>query len=127
MEMQMEDYLYQKDLWKPLEGKTKKLTAMLDKDWDILNRKALGTIQLCLAQSVTFNITKEKMTKELMKKLAKLYKKPSASNKVFLIKYLFNMKIVEGGSIADHLNEFNIVTSQLSYVNFDFMKKLGLS
>ena len=30
--MQMEDYLYQEDSWRPLEGKTKKLVAMLDED-----------------------------------------------------------------------------------------------
>jgi hypothetical protein len=30
------------------------------------------------------------------------------------------MKMLEGGSIADHLNEFNIVTNQLSYVKVDF-------
>ena len=46
--MQMENYLYQKDLWQPLEGKTKKLIAMSDEDWDILDRKALGTIRLHL-------------------------------------------------------------------------------
>ena len=33
--MQMEDYLYQKDLWKPLEGKTKNQETMTNKDWDI--------------------------------------------------------------------------------------------
>ena len=32
------------DLWWPLEGKTKKLTDMSNEDWDILDRKALGTI-----------------------------------------------------------------------------------
>jgi hypothetical protein len=30
------------------------------------------------------------------------------------------MKMSEGGSIADHLNEFNMVTNQLSYVKVDF-------
>ena len=40
----MEDYLYQKDSWWPLEGKTKKLSAMSNKEWNILDRKALGTI-----------------------------------------------------------------------------------
>ena len=35
----------------------------------------------------------------------KLYEKPSASNKVFLMKHLFNMKMLKGGSVADHLNE----------------------
>ena len=55
-----------------------------------------------------------------MSALSKLYEKPSASNKVFLMKRLFNMKMSEGGSIADHLNEFNTLTSQLSSVKVNF-------
>ena len=51
------------------------------------------------------------MTGELMETLVKLYEKPSASNKVFIMNHLFNMKMAEGGFVADHLNEFNIVTS----------------
>jgi hypothetical protein len=58
--------------------------------------------------------------KELMDALDKMYEKPSTSNKVFLMKQLFNMKMLEGGSVADHLNEFNIVTNQLSSVKVDF-------
>ena len=69
---------------------------------------------------MTFNITKVKTTEELMQTLAKLYEKPSASNKVFLMKHLFNMKMIEGGSIADHLNEFNAITSQLSSMGITF-------
>ena len=30
------------------------------------------------------------------------------------------MKMLEGGSIADHLNEFNTVTNQLSFVGVKF-------
>jgi hypothetical protein len=30
------------------------------------------------------------------------------------------MKMSEGGSVVDHLNEFNMVTNQLSYVKVDF-------
>ena len=118
--MQMEDYLYQKDLFLPLSGVAKKPTAMKDEEWEILDRKALGTIRLSLAASVAFNISKEKTTKGLMDALAKLYEKPSTSNKVFLMKRLFNMKMSEGGSVADHLNEFNTVTNQLSSVKVDF-------
>ena len=58
-----------------------------------------------------FNITKAKMTKELMQTLEKLYEKPFASNKVFFMKHLFNMKMIEGGSTTNHLNELNMVTS----------------
>lgn len=118
--MQMEDFLYQKDLWRPLQGKAKKPTAMSDEDWDILDRKALGAIQLCLSPSVAFNISKAKTTAELMTILDKLYEKPSASNKVFLIKRLVNMKMVEGKSMAEHLNNFNTITSQLASVKITF-------
>jgi hypothetical protein len=76
--MQMEDYLYQKDLFLPLSGVAKKPVAMKDEEWEILDRKALGTIRLSLAASVDFNISKEKTTKGLMDALAKLYEKPSA-------------------------------------------------
>ena len=55
-----------------------------------------------------------------MSALSKLYKKPLASNKVFLMKHLFNMKISEGGSVPEHLNEFNTLTSQLSSVKVNF-------
>ena len=42
--MQMEDYLYQKDLWKSLKGKTKNQGSMSNNEWDLLDRKALGSI-----------------------------------------------------------------------------------
>ena len=122
--MKMEDDLYQKDLWKPLEGKAKKQGTITDEDWEILDRKALGSIHLCLALSVTFNISKAKMIVELMETLAKLYEKPLALNKVFLMNLLFNMKMGEGGLVASHLNDFNTVTSQLSSVQITFDEKV---
>jgi hypothetical protein len=118
--MQMEDYLYQKNLFLPLGGIAKKPEATKDEEREIFERKALGTIQLSLAASVAFNISKKKTTKGLMDALAKLYEKPSASNKVFLMKRLFIMKMYEGGYVADHLNDFNTITNQLSFVKVDF-------
>jgi hypothetical protein len=50
-------------------------------------------IQLSLEASVDFNISKEKTMKELMDTLAKQYEKPLVSNKVFIMKILFNMKM----------------------------------
>ena len=52
---------------------------MKDEEWEVLDKKALGKIRLCLASSVAFNILKEKTTKGVMSALGKLYKKPSAS------------------------------------------------
>ena len=76
-----------------------------------MDRKALGSIRLCLAPLVAFNIIKAKTTEDFIKTLATLYEKPSASNKVFLMKRLFNIKMAKGGSTTDHLNEFNTITS----------------
>jgi hypothetical protein len=36
------------------------------------------------------------------------------------MKRLFNMKMSEGGFVSDHLNEFNMVTNQLSSVKVEF-------
>ena len=55
-----------------------------------------------------------------MDKLTKMYEKPSTSNKVYLMKKLFNMKMNEGSSVQHHANEFNIITNQLCLVEIDF-------
>jgi len=39
---------------------------MSDGDWNLLDRKALGSIRLCLSSSVAFNIFGEKTTKGVM-------------------------------------------------------------
>nr|GEU44350.1 retrovirus-related Pol polyprotein from transposon TNT 1-94 [Tanacetum cinerariifolium] len=43
-----------------------------------------------------------------------MYEKPSASNKVFLIRQLVNTKMKEGAFVADHENEFNSIVSSCS-------------
>ena len=116
--MQMEDYLFQKDLYLPLERKTPK--DMTDADWAVLDRKALGTIRLTLSSFVAFNISKEKTTTDLMAALSKIYEKPSASNKVYLMKGLFNMKMANDERVVEYLNDFNTITNQLKFVSINF-------
>ena len=36
------------------------------------------------------------------------------------MKKLFNLKMAENASVAQHLNEFNTITNQLSFVEIDF-------
>jgi hypothetical protein len=73
-----------------------------------------------LSKLVAHNVVKEKTTTSLMVALSSMYKKPSANNKVHLIKKLFNLKTAEGTSVAHHLNEFNTIKNQLSSVEIDF-------
>ncbi|KAK2979892.1 hypothetical protein RJ640_023963 [Escallonia rubra] len=77
--MQVEDYLYQKDLYLPLVGE--KPEAMNANEWAILDRKVLATVRPSLTPQVAFNISKEKTATAVMQALEKLYEKPSASNK----------------------------------------------
>ena len=55
-----------------------------------------------------------------MKALSGMFEKSSVNNKVHLMKKLFNLKMAKNASVAQHLNNFNTITSQLSYVEIDF-------
>lgn len=93
---------------------------MPNEDWNIPDRKALGAIPLSLSPTIAFNISKATTVVNLISTLDKLYEKPSTSNKVFLMKQLFKMKMAKGSSVVNHLNDFNTVTSQLSSLKVVF-------
>ena len=93
---------------------------MKAEEWALLDRQILGVIKLTLSRSVAHNIVKEKTTSDLMKALSGMYEKLSTNNKVHLMKKLFNLKMAENASVAQHLNEFNTITNQLSSVEIDF-------
>ncbi|KAK2984273.1 hypothetical protein RJ640_003832 [Escallonia rubra] len=67
--MQVEDYLYQKDLYLPLVGE--KPEAMNVNEWAILDKKTLATVRLSLTPQVAFNISHEKTIAAMMKALEK--------------------------------------------------------
>ena len=41
-------------------------------------------------------------------------------NKVYLMHILFNLQMSENGSVSAHINEFNMIVSQLNYVDINF-------
>ena len=65
--MQIEDYLYQKDLHEPLTAV--KQESMKKEKWKLKDRQTLGLIQLNLSRNVAFNIVKVKTTSGLFKAL----------------------------------------------------------
>jgi len=104
--MQMENYLFQKDLYLPIVEKSKDMSDeewvvkrkpkdMIDAQWMVLDRKALGAIRLSLSKSVAFNIKGQETATNLMKALSNLYEQPSVARKVHLIKKLVNLKMLE--------------------------------
>jgi hypothetical protein len=58
-------------------------------------------------------VSEEATTKDLWDKLGKLYQSKSLVNKLFLRKKLYNLRMRDGDSVAEHLNAFNTVVSQL--------------
>ena len=84
---------------------------MSDVDWVELDVLAKSTIRLHLAESVYFTVVSETSSFNLRKKLCSTYEKETASNKVYLMKRLFELQMKEGTSMALHLNEFNIIFS----------------
>ncbi|KAL9684363.1 hypothetical protein QQ045_021799 [Rhodiola kirilowii] len=105
--MQIEDYLYGNDLNLPIDGK--KPEGMEDDVWKLLDRKAMSAICLSLSRDVAYHTVKAKTTKEMLDTLSTLYEKPSAANKVHLMRRLFNLRMVEGAGVAKHLSEFNMI------------------
>ncbi|GJV63142.1 retrovirus-related pol polyprotein from transposon TNT 1-94 [Tanacetum coccineum] len=93
---------------------------MKAEDWALLDWQALGAVRLSMAKNVAYNVVNEKTTYGLLKALSNMYEKPSASNKVFLIRQLVNTKMNEGASVADHVNEFNSILSRLTSVDIKF-------
>ena len=69
--MQIEDYLYHKDLQEPQLGVTE--DTMTTEQWKLKDRQALGLIWLTLSRNVTFNIIKEKTTSYILKALSNMY------------------------------------------------------
>ena len=55
--------------------------------------------------------------KNLWDKLGTLYQSKYLVNKFFLWKKLYNLRMKDGDSVTEHLNAFNTVVSQLSYVD----------
>ena len=70
--------------------------------------------------SIVHNVVKEKITTNLMKVLSGMYEMLSANNKVHLMKKPFNLRMAENASVAQHLDEFNTITNQLSFIEIDF-------
>ncbi|KAF5762583.1 putative RNA-directed DNA polymerase [Helianthus annuus] len=114
--MQIEALLGECDLDVVLEEKPAGMDKAAEAIWNSKDKKARGKITLALTRSVAFNIMKETTARDMLEALSNMYEKPSAGNRVFLMRKLFNMRMNEGSSVADHINEVNSILSRLATV-----------
>ena len=63
--------------------------------------KTAGTIELCLANEVRYNVMDETAAVRLWLKLESLYMTKSLSNKLYLKKQLCNLRMKDGASILE--------------------------
>ncbi|KAH9754884.1 Integrase catalytic domain-containing protein [Citrus sinensis] len=92
------------------KAKWHKLAAKIDK-------KARSTIILSLSDSVIREVAKEKTVAELWAKLENLYMTKSLANMLYIKKRMFSLKIVEGSSLEEHIDEFNKVCDTLETID----------
>ena len=119
--MQIEDFLYHKNLCQPLSAKPNDIE---EAKWKVFDRQALAVVRLTLARTMAFNVNDIKTTTWLIKALSDMYEKPSAMNKVYLMRQLFVLEMNKGSSAAEHINELNSIISQLSSINIVFEDKV---
>ncbi|KAH9751398.1 hypothetical protein KPL71_014282 [Citrus sinensis] len=85
-----------------------------------IDRKARGTIILSLADSAIREVAKEPTIADLWAKLESIYMKKSLGNMLYIKKRMFTLKMVEGTSLDDHLDEFNKVCDTLETIDAAF-------
>jgi len=109
----MEDILYVKDLYEPILNENVS-TGVTQKEWQILNRKAVATIRQFVDLSVLQHIANETNAYALWKKLADMYERKNAMSKASLMRKLVKLEYKDGGSMVVHLNDFQGLINQLS-------------
>ena len=68
---------------------------------------------LCLSDETLYNVMNEKTTAALWCRLESLYMTESLSNKFFMKKQLYNLRMKEGSPILQYLNAFTRILSNL--------------
>ena len=99
-----------------LTGKENKPEGMTDKVFDKKDELAMTIIYLALDKVILFNVFEETIAKGLCDKLQNPYEGKSMSNKIFLRKKLYNLKMTEDSSLQEHLSEFNNLMSCLAAI-----------
>ena len=127
----MEDILYCKDLYEPLQLLGQKPAGKSDDAWSILNRKVVGQIRQWVDQSVFHHVAQETDAYKLWTKLSSMYERKTAQNKASVIRRLVNLKYRDGRSVTEHLSDFqgliNLLTNMKMVIDDELQALMLLS
>jgi len=90
-----------------------KPSKMEDDEWKDIDFHAKAKIILCLSDEVLYNVMNEKTTTGLWCRVESLYMTKSFSNKLFMKKQLYSLRMKEDMPILQYLNAFNRILSDL--------------
>ncbi|PKI54960.1 hypothetical protein CRG98_024632 [Punica granatum] len=98
----MEDLLFCRDLYNPIEGDSAKPKYKDDKAWERVNWKTIGLIWQWINNSIYHHVAQETNAKALWDKLANLYARKTPQNKSFLVKKLVHLYYQDRGDMVVH-------------------------
>ena len=105
----MRAVLVQQGLEKMLKGRDALPAALKDEGKDEKLEKAHGQIVLSLSNEVLREVAEETTPDELWNKLEARYMTKSLTNQLYMKKKIYTLRMHEGTSIKDHIDEFNKV------------------
>ena len=98
---------------KALFGIKKKPLKIEDDEWNGIDFCAKTTIILCLSDEMLYNVMNEETTADFWCRLENLYMTKSLSNKLFMKKQLYSLRMKKSTPILQYLNAFNRSLSDL--------------
>ena len=111
--MRVTSLLVKEGTHKALLGIEKKPSKLEDDEWNDIDFRAKATIILCLSDEVLYNVMNKETTAGLWCRLESLYMTKSLSNKLFMKKHLYSLRMKEGMLILQFFNTFNRILSDL--------------
>jgi len=103
----------QQGLHKTLQEKSAKPAGTSNDNWEEIDLKEASTIQLCLTDEIMYNVMDEETSRRLWSMLETLYMTKSLSNKLYLKKQLYKLRMKKGTTVLKYLNFLNKVISEL--------------
>ena len=91
--------------------------AITDKKWRDMDDKALSIVQLYLSNGTLQEVMEEKTAKDLWEKLQNTYMKKSLTNRLRLKSRLYTLRMLEGGSVSEHISEFASIINDLAKID----------
>ena len=113
-QIKMRALLKQQGMWAPLVKKSgdPEIAEMAS-----LEEKAHSAILLCLADDIITEVAEEETPAGLWLKLESLYMTKSLTNKLLLKRRLFSLRMEEGTTLRDHLDQLNTILLELRNID----------